>query len=339
MRFDEITSVIEQFHRIGGKYLVLSGGEPFTFDRVYEILEFACALNLKVGIETNGLVINKPRLQPLYKYSKNLRFLFSLDGFSPESNDWFRQKEGAFTNTKRQINWLTERGFLVSVSTVMNNRNLHEVEDMINHFVFEKKMHYRIVPYISMFGRGAESLARAAALDNATIIDFLYNKFYPLYLSAKKADLDHFMFFDIPKAILPEDMDMLSQCGWAHTMAGINPNGEFGICHRTVPGTFFSIRNESCEAGINMGHLWSTHSLSQDLRTVNADTLTGVCSNCKYNFECRGHCRLAAYNSYNSIYAPYPVCQALYEEGLFPVRSLVNQQLDCRYKVSMPLQQ
>ncbi len=57
----------------------------------------------------------------------------------------------------------------------------------------------------------------------------------------------------------------------------------------------------------------------------------GVCANCKVRERCRGLCRASAIGEYGDLRAPYPMCQALYDEGLFPSAMLVRPDFDSSY--------
>ena len=56
-----------------------------------------------------------------------------------------------------------------------------------------------------------------------------------------------------------------------------------------------------------------------------------MCGNCKVRDACRGLCRAGAIGEYGDLRAPYPMCQALYDNGLFPKDMLVDSRADSSY--------
>jgi len=105
----EIFSVIDQFASMGGKDLIISGGEPFLRDDIFEILEFAKKKVPLVQIITNGTCITKEmanrlkKLEPLY-------LQISIDGASDEVNDFIRGA-GSFQRAVQGLRNLKDSGF------------------------------------------------------------------------------------------------------------------------------------------------------------------------------------------------------------------------------------
>lgn len=74
MVWDEVASYIDQACKLGAKSVVFSGGgEPFCHPQVVDAIEYAHASNLKVGIITNGLLLDQFDLYRVLKASNFLR--------------------------------------------------------------------------------------------------------------------------------------------------------------------------------------------------------------------------------------------------------------------------
>lgn len=50
--------LLKKFKVQGVRYLVVTGGEPFTYKHIYEFLEYAKSLGFMIVLSTNGLLIN-----------------------------------------------------------------------------------------------------------------------------------------------------------------------------------------------------------------------------------------------------------------------------------------
>lgn len=328
---DQLRNIIQKFALAGGREIVLTGGEPLLRKDFLETITFAIDQNLGVSVETNGILLKRKLVNRLSALADKIHFCISLDGYSSESHDWFRKKPGAFLEVIKNIEYCLSKNFLISVSTILHRKNIHEIEGLTNYLLYNLSVHHRLVPYISKFGRGILESGRDAALSNKEVLAFLKKTYYPLYRKALENKKDSLLFIDLPKAILPDYVNFFSNCGWGLSMAGINTEGQFGICHRTTKDSRFTIPGNDSTQGLDFKHAFHQHQTFTEVRDIDRSNLKGICSNCKFNLECRGHCRLLAYHIYNDIYAPYPVCQNLYREGLFPNKSMIDKSKKCDY--------
>jgi AdoMet-dependent heme synthase len=328
---EDIINLVSQFRSMGGQTVSFSGGEPFTRKDLFELVEYSYKYGLKINIETNGLLLNTNILMSLKPMRKKIRFCLSLDGFSSFSHDWFRRKKGAFELVMKNLDLLESLGFSYSVSSVLHKRNINEIPEMVDYFIFKKEIQYRVVPHISKIGRGALEETRLIAMDNREVLDFLYTVYLPLYIKAKHKRLEKLMTIDLPKAILPKEINVFPACGFGFTIAGVNPEGNLAVCHRSKHGSALAINSSTIHKNFNLSHNWFGHKLFKTIRDIDESNLKGICSNCKFNEHCRGYCRISAFEVYKDIYAPYPVCQEMYEDGLFPLSSLNNKRKNCVY--------
>ena len=106
-------------------------------------------------------------------------------------------------------------------------------------------------------------------------------------------------------------------------------NGSVALCHglydveQALAG---NVRKHS------LRDLWETSALFRETREWTGTSLAGVCHNCKVNDTCRGLCRASAIGAYDDLRAPYPMCQALYDQGLFPSDMLRDPSCDSSYR-------
>ena len=57
----QIIGILEEFKAQGGKYLVLTGGEPFMRKDIFSILDCAERLGLPFNLASNSLAMNEER--------------------------------------------------------------------------------------------------------------------------------------------------------------------------------------------------------------------------------------------------------------------------------------
>ncbi|MFR9211673.1 MAG: radical SAM protein [Intestinibacter bartlettii] len=58
LEFNKLIFLLKKFKVQGVRYLVVTGGEPFTYKHIYEFLEYAKSLGFMIVLSTNGLLIN-----------------------------------------------------------------------------------------------------------------------------------------------------------------------------------------------------------------------------------------------------------------------------------------
>jgi len=130
---DQIFTIIDQAYTYGIKEILLTGGEPFLREDIFEISEYIAGKGLSTIITTNGVFLSSTLLTKITA-SKINHLHFSLDGLE-ETNDFFRG-HGSFNQVIENIKKLHQNqkaNFPLSYGiavTVMNN-NLLELFEML----------------------------------------------------------------------------------------------------------------------------------------------------------------------------------------------------------------
>lgn len=150
--FGILIRVINEALELGLCKLKISGGEPFTYSKIAEILNFVADKNIHTKIVTNGLL--------LHKYIDNLQndrlaFIISLDGFK-QSHDYLRGS-GTFDKALNNIKLAIQNGFDVEVNTVVYDKNINELKDFSN-FIKDIGASRLNVQVIRPFGVAKEKL-------------------------------------------------------------------------------------------------------------------------------------------------------------------------------------
>ena len=107
-----VRGIIDDFTRLGGTGLTLTGGEVLTHPDWFEILAFACdhpALK-EVVLQTNAMLVTRHAAAEFSTLSSlTLSIQISLDGASAKSHDLVRGK-GSFNQALRGLNCLVDAG-------------------------------------------------------------------------------------------------------------------------------------------------------------------------------------------------------------------------------------
>lgn len=117
---------------IGEKEVIFSGGEPLLYEGIVDIIKMYTQKGLKVGIASNGVLINKEMTKQLVDAGlKNIQL--SFDSSSQETHDFLRGVEGVYEKVLEGIEYLSVYKEKVSIcaQTVISGRNINEIIDTI----------------------------------------------------------------------------------------------------------------------------------------------------------------------------------------------------------------
>ena len=109
----------------------MTGGEPFLRPDLYELIRLITDTGEReLIILTNATLFRGPRGAGLASLSRDrVKFQVSLDGGRPETNDPIRGA-GTFAKALDGASLLSQRGFEVSLTTVVTRQNLPELTDL-----------------------------------------------------------------------------------------------------------------------------------------------------------------------------------------------------------------
>jgi MoaA/NifB/PqqE/SkfB family radical SAM enzyme len=116
---------MEEANDLGIKSVQLSGGEPFLYTNLNEVLKSTKGKNFTVTISTNGTLIDDRSAELLAEI--NARVVTSIDG--PEIyHDIFRGRRGSFAKAENGIARLVDLGIPIKIVTTVCNDNLKYID-------------------------------------------------------------------------------------------------------------------------------------------------------------------------------------------------------------------
>lgn len=316
----QLVEVFEKMVDMGLGHVKVTGGEPFLrWKKIRKVLQVLTDCSIKMRIETNGTLLcteHRDEILTFLKSEQILRVALSLDSHIPAQHDYFREMEGAFEKTMQALALLKENGIPFSIITVLHRQNCQHIEDIID-FVgtFEPSNH--LIDLIMPEGRSKVNVEYQ--LPPAFYIEKL-----PSLIRKVKKEKGRKVVFNYPFVFSPLEVDFVS-CTVGKELCGLLPNGDIAVCG----------------AGINNGELALGNALRGDIEDIwenspafltlrkSAFDIEGICGNCMFAKHCLGHCRAFAYAEYGRLDAPYPICQTLYDAGLFPQKYMIHPERDC----------
>lgn len=128
----------------------------------------------------------------------------------------------------------------------------------------------------------------------------------------------------VPPAVVPprflsmvfKESNVVNSVSCQFPLLGILPNGDVTICavsREDQDLRFGNIRTTTLK------QVWTETRMSMlRSRYLEAAELKGICGDCVWKYSCKGSCRAWAYEDGDSFDSPFPVCQALFDNGEFP---------------------
>lgn len=129
LSFNQICQLVDEAHSMGVIAIDLTGGEPLLRSDLLEIVCYIRSKGILVSLFTNGTLL-RPETAINLKQAGVQFVQVSIDGFSSETHDRFRQKSGSLKKAMRAIEWLKQAGLVVKANIVVNKKNLHEIKPL-----------------------------------------------------------------------------------------------------------------------------------------------------------------------------------------------------------------
>ena len=119
----------ERAKQAGMLYLLITGGEPFLYPGIKEVLMQLHYMGLIISVNTNGTLIDSQTIAWL-KECPPSRFNVTLYGASDETYERLCGNPKGFTQATQAIRLLKEAGFVVKINCSVTPQNVDDLEGM-----------------------------------------------------------------------------------------------------------------------------------------------------------------------------------------------------------------
>lgn len=130
----EVFKLIDDAYNMGVLTIVLSGGEPFLREDIFDICRYCSQKGIRAVVTTNGILL-KNKLQQIID-SRVSHLHFSLDGLE-DTHDYIRNRKGCFNeivNIIREITIFrskTGQGPSTSIACVVMKKNIEDLPGLL----------------------------------------------------------------------------------------------------------------------------------------------------------------------------------------------------------------
>ena len=317
LSFKECCRLIDQILQVGKPILILTGGEPLLRHDIFEIAQYAVSRGLRVVLGSNGTLITEEVATRLKDVSVS-RIGVSLDFPTPDLQDNFRGKVGAFDEIISGIAMAQQAGIPVQINSTITKLNAPYLDDLLSlaFKVGAVAFHpFMLVP----IGRGKDlESVELLPQEYEEILNWIYDK---------QTELGDRMFFKPTDA--PHYLRVLRQRDKKNRLQGVSPVEKTKPV--VTPNPMHSL-SRGCMAGVGFcfishtgrvqgcGYLdvaagnikeqsfkeaWCDSPLFRDLRDLSM--IKGKCGRCEYKKLCGG-CRARAYETAGDYLESEPYC-------------------------------
>jgi SynChlorMet cassette radical SAM/SPASM protein ScmF len=305
-------SILEQARPLGLKAVKLTGGEPFLHPQIGRMLEIIQAAQLKLVIETNGVLLT-PELAAKVASCHQPSLAVSLDGVDAETHEWVRQVPGAFQAALRGIKYLVEEGIRPQIIFTLMRKNRDQVEDIarLAQKLGAGSVKFNIIQPSPRGDRMREEEETLTLQESLELCRWVERELAPTF------DLP--LRLGYPPAFSPLSR-VISQnglrvnCG-VRGIIGVLANGSYALCGigSHIPELVFGHSSRDPLADV-----WQTHPVLQEIREGLPQRLSGICRDCLLKDVCLGFCLAQNYYQSHNLWTPYWFCQQAEAAGLFP---------------------
>jgi heme b synthase len=314
---EECLHLIDGILEVGKPVIILSGGEPLLRHDLFQIAKYAVEKGLRVVMGSNGTLITEEVAAKL-KTIPISRVAVSIDFPTPELQDKFRGKVGAFQAAMAGIDRLHQAGIEVQINSTITRLNVRYLNGLLDLALEAGAVAFHpfmLVP--TGRGRGLEAVEMSPEEYEQTL-NWVYDKQKGLEnrIFFKPTDAPHYQRIvrqrdsrANPQGVLLGEKSATKARKDALNSMTRGCLAGTGFCFISHRGRVQGCGYLDVEAGNirakSFGEIWMNSTLFRELRDLS--NIKGKCGICEYKEVCGG-CRARAYESTGDYLKAEPYC-------------------------------
>ncbi len=314
LNLDLFRSIIEQAKPLGLSGVKLTGGEPLLHPRISELLEVIRSEELRLTVETNGVLCTPELAEEMKAASENTFVSVSIDGADAATHEWVRGVEGSFETALEGVRNLVKAGFRPQIIMAVMRHNKEQMEPVVRlaEQLGAGSVKFNLVQPTARGKKMHEARETLAIEELVELGSWVENSL--------SASTDIRLVYSHPMAFCPlgrmfdDKSDGCGICGILGIL-GVLADGSYALCGigETVPDLVFGYA-----AGDRLEDVWKEAPVLKELREGFPGKLEGICADCLMKGMCLGSCVAQNYHSGKNLWAPFWYCEEAKKAGLFP---------------------
>ena len=284
---EQLKCAVSELSIAGINSLIISGGEPFLYNHLTELLEFAkieCKIP-DICLATNGLFITKDNALVIKPFVDKISV--SIDGCNNDSKPYIRRDQN-FDTLMERIMILKELSIPVQITPTIHAKNKDEMEEYV-----ALALSLDVALNYSLFSCAPEDDSIKELIPDNRDLEILGMKIF--YQSGNCTPT-------ISNGSLGMSMITKSSCGAAKKTLSIAADGSVYPCHMLqCPDLLMG--NVFCESITNILERQESTKLRARFTDLNENCLA-----CEFRWLCAGGCKARSYLTFNSFIEMDPYC-------------------------------
>ncbi|MCD4655296.1 radical SAM protein [bacterium] len=300
---DQWTEFFSELRSVGVRNVVLSGGEVFMREELWQMIDEIISRGLRFSILTNGTlidekVVKKIREDRIFRRLDSIQV--SIDGSSSEIHDKSRGK-GNFSKSISAIRALKSAGFPLTVRVTINRYNIDDLENIAKLLLEDVHLNSFSVNDALPIGNACKfdhdititQKQQYQAMKTLAGLEHKYNG----RVTASAGPLARWHYFqDMEKARENKEpeygMGYLSCCGCASVKLAIHHDGTIAPCNMLTGLVIGHINKDS------FSRIWKMHPVLQQLRDRKKIPIAQSpgCEDCEWSAYCKGGCPVTIFH-------------------------------------------
>lgn len=303
---EQCRRLIDNIASFSKPVVILTGGEPYLRDDIFDIASYGDKKGLRMVLATNGTIVTD-EIAERTRESEIKRVSISLDGSDEKSHDDFRGVPGAFAGSLGGIEAFKRAGVEFQVNTTITRLNHHQIQDILRLAISLGAAAHHIFLLVPT-GRAREMAEQEISReDYETTLHWFYEESFTSPIQLKATCAPHFYRIYHQRKKEMKDKSKMQQ-NPLHTMTrGCMGGSSFCFISHTgqvQPCGFLEIDCGQIKEK-EFRDIWENSKTFNDLRDLNL--YKGKCGRCEFLKVCGG-CRARAYEITGDYLAEEPFC-------------------------------
>jgi len=289
---DDVRAILDAAYKRHNRYVSITGGEPFLYKQIFDVVDFAHDLGYWINILSHGGLLDAEKVARLRRYWR-LRIRISLDGPDRNTHDFLRG-EGTFDNVMDKIDLLVRAGINVGVGVTVSEHNVAAMEDIVNLCLAKRIAFVRFSP-----------VARVKKGKAASVSASLHEQILETIIGMTIKYRDHMDLAESSGNDVQISIDALTtrRCMAGKKFFGITPSKKIVPCpliseHPNIGSVYFEGEKTFEKLGQQM----------DDMFDAMKDKLGGICGTCEFRGVCYGGCLAEKLSFERRLDDEQPVC-------------------------------
>ncbi|MEB7954571.1 radical SAM/SPASM domain-containing protein [Enterococcus faecalis] len=289
----DIKKYLTELHTKGYRYLSLSGGEPFLYEKLYEVIEFANQKGFLTNVTTNGLLIDEDYIS--FVRNKNVVTRISLHTLDSAKYKKLTGIDG-LERIKQSISLLKDSCGMFGLGMTVSEYNNDEVFDLAKYALNNNASYIRFTPVYRVY-KGTEFKTNSKS-------------FFDLLSNITKIILEQYNELEMKSSATIFGEDVLNiyttkPCGaGSEVYVALNPDLNLIPC--PVLPHYFELPSEKYSSYENVLALRKQY--SDLMNSIDIEQLKGKCASCLYKSSCKGGCLSTKLEGGLSLLDEQPIC-------------------------------